>query len=190
MPSGKVQESILSTVAWFEQNGGRVAGPASAGAPAGFSTPFVRVDDRRRVQLYPEVDSVSPERLAQIESGAGLEVELVNEALKTVQVWVPYDQIETLAQWDFVRRIRPPSYATYRIGSRTTEGDRILKADLARNTLGLTGAGIFSTNAQGSGQGAILISNTPFLAAPEGSIPGNAARPVNRGEFTAPGWAM
>ena len=43
--------------------------------------------------------------------------------------------------------------------------------------------GIFSTNSQGNGQGVILISSTGEVAAPLGSIPGRASRPVNRGEF-------
>ncbi len=39
--------------------------------------------------------------------------------------------------------------------------------------------GIFAANAQGFGQGAILIANTPFLAAPSGAFPGS--RPAVRG---------
>ena len=45
------------------------------------------------------------------------------------------------------------------------------------------GPGLFATNAAGSGQGAILIAATSEVAAPSGSIPGRAARPVNHGEF-------
>ncbi|MBI4465461.1 MAG: SBBP repeat-containing protein [Acidobacteria bacterium] len=40
--------------------------------------------------------------------------------------------------------------------------------------------GIFSTNSTGSGQGAILIANSPFVAAPVGMFSGS--RPVKRGE--------
>ncbi|MBI2816876.1 MAG: hypothetical protein HYX72_08040 [Acidobacteria bacterium] len=43
--------------------------------------------------------------------------------------------------------------------------------------------GIFSVNNQGTGQGAVKISNTAIFAAPEGSIPGEQARPARRGEF-------
>ncbi len=43
------------------------------------------------------------------------------------------------------------------------------------------GPGIFSTNASGSGQGAILIANTGTIAAPPGSFPN--ARPALRGEL-------
>lgn len=43
--------------------------------------------------------------------------------------------------------------------------------------------GMFATNQQGNGQGAILISNTPFFAAPSGAFAGS--RPVQRGEFVS-----
>lgn len=43
--------------------------------------------------------------------------------------------------------------------------------------------GIFTADASGTGQGAILIAGTTLLAAPAGSFPG--ARPVRRGEFIA-----
>ena len=41
--------------------------------------------------------------------------------------------------------------------------------------------GIFTMNEQGTGQGAILIANTPFLAAPAGVL--EDSRPAQRGEF-------
>jgi uncharacterized protein (TIGR03437 family) len=49
--------------------------------------------------------------------------------------------------------------------------------------LAAAGPGIFSTNSQGTGQGAIQIANTVTFAAPAGSIAGVDARPVKRGEF-------
>ncbi len=42
---------------------------------------------------------------------------------------------------------------------------------------------LLSTNQQGTGQGVILIATTGEIAAPSGSIPGRAARPVKKGEF-------
>ncbi|HEY7680837.1 MAG TPA: SBBP repeat-containing protein, partial [Terriglobia bacterium] len=41
--------------------------------------------------------------------------------------------------------------------------------------------GIFTANAQGTGQGAILIAATGEVVAPVGSIPGRASRPATRG---------
>ena len=43
--------------------------------------------------------------------------------------------------------------------------------------------GIFATNSAGTRQGRIAIAATGEVAAPSGSIPGQAARPANRGEF-------
>lgn len=49
--------------------------------------------------------------------------------------------------------------------------------------LGPAAPGIFTLNQQGTGQAAILIANSDFLAAPAGSIPGRNARPARRGEI-------
>ena len=49
--------------------------------------------------------------------------------------------------------------------------------------LGSNSPGIFAINNQGAGQGAIQIENTVIFAAPENSIPGAQARPVNPGDF-------
>jgi len=46
-----------------------------------------------------------------------------------------------------------------------------------------TSPALFSTDASGSGQGAILIANSDTVAAPLGSIPGRNTRPAKRGEF-------
>jgi uncharacterized protein (TIGR03437 family) len=45
--------------------------------------------------------------------------------------------------------------------------------------------GLFSVNSQGTGQGAILVANSDFVAAPEGSVPGRTTRPAKRGEFVS-----
>ncbi len=49
--------------------------------------------------------------------------------------------------------------------------------------LGDSAPRIFTTNQQGTGQGAILIANSDVVAAPSGSIQGRQARPAQRGEF-------
>ncbi|MCH8268165.1 MAG: hypothetical protein IH846_11655 [Acidobacteria bacterium] len=60
-------------------------------------------------------------------------------------------------------------------GSETSVAQPITVADVS--------PGIFSLNQQGTGQGAVLISNTAIFAVPSGSIPGQEARPANRLEF-------
>ena len=48
-------------------------------------------------------------------------------------------------------------------------------------TLAAFNPGLFSTNSQGTGQGAILLANTSFLAAPAGAFPGS--QPAARGSY-------
>ena len=50
-------------------------------------------------------------------------------------------------------------------------------------TIAATRPAIFTTNQQGTGQGAVLIANTDIMAAPTGSVPGRTARPAARGGF-------
>ena len=52
-----------------------------------------------------------------------------------------------------------------------------------RAGLGPFNPGLFAINAQGSGQGAALISGTGMLAAPSGSVSGRSSRAAVRGEF-------
>ena len=67
-------------------------------------------------------------------------------------------------------------------GSVTVQVTRGSETTEAQPTgIGAVSPGIFTLNAQGTGQGAILIANTPFLAAPAGVL--ENSRPVQRGEF-------
>lgn len=50
-------------------------------------------------------------------------------------------------------------------------------------SLAATAPGIFTTNSSGKGQGVVLNAQTGEFAAPAGSIPGVAARPIPRGQF-------
>jgi uncharacterized protein (TIGR03437 family) len=56
-------------------------------------------------------------------------------------------------------------------------------SDAQAATIASVSPGIFTTNQQGTGQGAVLIANTGTLAAPTGSIPGRETLPANRLEF-------
>jgi uncharacterized protein (TIGR03437 family) len=49
--------------------------------------------------------------------------------------------------------------------------------------IGASLPGIFTIPPGGTGQGAVQVANTVIFAAPAGSIPGQQARPANRGEF-------
>jgi hypothetical protein len=139
----KIRLSVLNTIAAI-----RATGPdrfntlrTTQARVSPTTNPLIAVDDLDRIQLYIQLSEVTPAALEALESG-GAQTELMNDNLKIVQAWVPYDEVETIAALDFVARIRPPDYATRQVGSRTTLGDSILKADVARSTLGFTGAGV------------------------------------------------
>lgn len=93
------------------------AGPATAAGTAAslsaFSTPSLRVDDRGRIQLHVYVSSVG-EDMHELLGEAGAEIELENHELKVYQAWVPATSVRSIAAADIVRKITPPSYASYR----------------------------------------------------------------------------
>jgi uncharacterized protein (TIGR03437 family) len=136
----KVQRSVLRTVERL-----RVQTVAKANAndinPARLSTPVLRVDRRDRLHLYLQLADVSSANLAALNPTGDTEIELVSGELKLVQAWVPYDSVETIAALDFVLSVRPPDYGIRSTGSVSSQGDAILKANLARST-GVTGTGI------------------------------------------------
>jgi subtilisin family serine protease len=111
-------------------------------SPSGLSTSVVRVSPSGEIHVYVILSEVVPERIAQLES-LGLRVELVLPHFGLVQGWASPDAISRMAALDFVKEIRPPSYPTRNnVGAAGTLGDAVLRADQARATLGLTGAGV------------------------------------------------
>jgi hypothetical protein len=112
---------------------------APARAASAFSNPLVRVDQQGNIQTYVYVDVYGAAERILLESyEAGIEI--VNEELNIVQVWIPFTRIMEVARLPFVIRITAPSYAISWIGSKTTEGDAILRADDLR-ALGFDGSG-------------------------------------------------
>ncbi|WP_320178476.1 BACON domain-containing protein [Roseovarius pacificus] len=102
------------------------------------------IDAGGEVQVYAVVDAVTSDHVAAL-AKAGLRVEMFSERMKTVQGWVRYDQLETLAALDFVERLKLPSYGITRTGSVNSEGDALLNADDVRALPSpgpYTGAGI------------------------------------------------
>jgi uncharacterized protein (TIGR03437 family) len=68
--------------------------------------------------------------------------------------------------------------------SATIEVSVAGKTSAAENIpIALVAPGLFSTDQNGHGQGAILIANTNTLVAPTGSIPGRDSRPAKPGDF-------
>ncbi len=107
---------------------------------AAFSNPLVRLKPDGRVQVYVHLTSFGEAQLNALRS-LELEIEIANEDLAIVQGWAPFDRIEGIAEPPFVTRVTPPSYGRPHAGSKTTEGDVIVKADQLR-ALGVDGTGV------------------------------------------------
>ena len=72
----------------------------------------------------------------------GAAIEISNQELGVVGVLgLRFDRIEAYAQLSFVKRIAAPGYGINRLGSKTTEGDSVLRASNLR-ALGYDGAGV------------------------------------------------
>jgi hypothetical protein len=134
----KVGDELKATIADM-MGRGLTRQNAPARAASAFSNPLVRVDQQGNIQTYLYVDVYGAAEQVLLESyEAGIEI--VNEELNIVQVWIPFTRIMEVARFPFVIRITAPSYAISWIGSRTTEGDAILRADDLR-ALGFDGSG-------------------------------------------------
>ena len=107
---------------------------------ASLTNPLVRLKPDGRIQVYVHLASFGEAQLNALRS-LELEIEIANEDLAIVQGWAPFDRIEGIAARSFVTRVTPPSYGRLQAGSKTTEGDAILKADLVR-ALGFDGSGV------------------------------------------------
>ena len=101
----------------------------------------LRINTRGEVQVYVLVSDVNDEVRAQLKA-AGATIEIEDAVGRRVQARVPVGRLEALSQLPVVKAVRQPSYARHRAGAVTTEGDAILRADRARQQLGLDGTGV------------------------------------------------
>lgn len=131
--------AALDAVLTVMENRGITRANARARNAAALSNPWVRVDEGGRIQVYAHLRSYGTEELTAVRA-LEVEIELGNAELRIVQGWAPFDRIEGIAALPFVTRVTPPSYGRLRAGSKTTEGDTILKADRLR-ARGVDGTG-------------------------------------------------
>lgn len=102
---------------------------------------MMRINAKNEVQVYILVDAVTDENLSQLRAG-GVTVEIPDAAHRRVQARIPVAQLQSVADLPFVNFIRLPNYAIRLTGSVNTEGDAILRADLARAQTGVNGTGV------------------------------------------------
>src|SRR5947209_5208141 len=73
---------------------------------------------------------------------SGLRVELTLPAHRLVQGWLPANLVDVVAALPFVVEVRAPGYPVAHVGAQVTAGDSILRADAARATFDVSGAGV------------------------------------------------
>ena len=130
-----------------------VSGVRTAGAPARVAPelaaalsdrarasvgPLVRFDGADRVQVYVRARGGASDDLANALAGLGARIERISPRSGLIQARVPAARLAELASLAVVESVAPPRYATPRIGSVTTAGDAIVKADALRR-LGFNG---------------------------------------------------
>ncbi|HEV8674910.1 MAG TPA: S8 family serine peptidase [Methylomirabilota bacterium] len=139
-PARKIAPRLRGLAAGFRAQGIAQHNAAVLGAARRFSSAMLKVDDAGRVQVYVRVTDTSDDSLARLRQH-GLDVEIVEPRSAVVQGWLPVENLEGLAGEPGVLKIRPPSYATPRTGSVTSQGDAIHNCPAAR-ALGITGAAV------------------------------------------------
>jgi hypothetical protein len=88
----------------------KVRAADSASAAAALSSRTIHVNDRREIQVYVHVKTLSPE-LQQNLSQAGADEVRASKPLGLYQAWVGAAALARIAQLDGVTKITPPSYA-------------------------------------------------------------------------------
>ena len=157
-------------------------GSASGTAVSSLSVEgFLQIDEIGRIQAYIFVSASGQDELVGLENHE-VEVEVVNGEFGVIQGWIPFDRAVDVATLEYVERIQAPDYAHVRIGSVTTAGDQILKAEAVRSQLGFDGSGI---------KVGVISDGVDSLASAQssGDVPGgievDSARPGSGDEGTA-----
>ncbi len=102
---------------------------------------LMRIDNRGLVQIYAETSGDLTGTAHDIRLIGGV-VQRSDSRSGILQAAVPLLQLEALSGKDSVRLLRLPDYGVTQAGSITTEGDSILKANLARSSHSLDGTGV------------------------------------------------
>jgi hypothetical protein len=101
----------------------------------------LRIDADNGVQAYVLVHQVDEDTLRQLRA-VGVTIELTDPAHRRVQVRIPVTRLQMVASLPFVDFVRLPTYGVRRTGLVTSEGDAILRADLARRQWSVDGSGV------------------------------------------------
>ena len=130
-PWTKVDRAVRESIA---------GGATSFGGQVNAVNP-VREDASGRAHLSVYVSSLTDEQTARLKEH-GLAITFQSEHFGFVEGWAALADVEKLAALDFVTSVRPVATPITNTGSVASQGDTIHRADLARATFGVTGAGV------------------------------------------------
>lgn len=101
----------------------------------------VREDESGRVHLTVYVSSLTEQQIALLEA-RGLTITFKSARFGFVEGWAAVANVEAIASLDFVTSVRPVAPPITNTGSVLSQGDTIHRADQARATFGVSGAGV------------------------------------------------
>jgi hypothetical protein len=101
----------------------------------------LRMDDSGSVQVTVLMSQVTDTTVAQL-AASGATIEIADPVSRRVQARVVPGALASIGALPFVNFVQLPHYAVRRTGSVTSEGDKIISADIARQQYGVDGTGI------------------------------------------------
>lgn len=111
-PANKIAAPIRDVLQRLRADGLTTTNAAARQAET-YSTPLVRIDPAGRVHttiMVTQLDAqISTALLAQ-----QVVIEYTDDATQSLQTWIPFERVETVAALPFVRYLRPPRYASRR----------------------------------------------------------------------------
>ena len=142
------------------------AGMAVVTPPAlsNFSNDLLHVDAAGRIELLFHAAGIIGPAEEQDLLALGARIVIKLESFGMIQAWVPYDKVKEAASLGWVVAVTPPDYGHTNVGSVTSEGVQLHRADTAQNQ-----------NVDGTGVTVGVISNgVANLAASQatGDLPG------------------
>ena len=136
--AAKVASSVRDAI---EAIASTAAVPSAPRDLRALSTRLVHVSATGELQLYVILGDFQPAHVQHLEA-SGLRVELTLPAHRLVQGWLPANLVDVVAALPFVVEVRAPGYPVAHVGAQVTAGDSILRADAARATFDVSGAGV------------------------------------------------
>ncbi len=101
----------------------------------------INFDDGEMAQVYITLYELTEQSLEKLK-GTGVSIEIYDKSQNLVQGRVKLDVIEELSGSPFVKFIDLPNYGFPNTGSVQSEGGAVLRANEARDTFGVDGAGV------------------------------------------------